>query len=818
MEVEARAKMGSDFGTLLRRHRIAAGLSQEALAELARMSSDGISALERGHRRTPQRETVTLLAGALALNPEQRYEFEAAAAPPSATRRGARVTVGPWSDTGSATLPLSLSSFVGRDNELEEITVLLREHRLVTLTGAGGVGKTQAALRVVAALDAVDDGIRFIPLAPLDDPGHVVPAVALALGLQEVPNRPLLETIVAYLKNNALLLLFDNCEHVIAECAAVIERILSACPQVRILATSREPLKAAGEYAYRLPSLSIEPSASLFADRAQAVDHHFKLAEENQPAVARLCQQLDGIPLAIELAAARVNVLSVESLTEELGQRFRILGGGGRTAPPRQQTMRATIDWSYDLLTAPERQVFERLSVFAGGCTIAAATAVCVSEGIAEDDVLELLALLVDKSLVVVDFGPAGARYRLLEPFRQYAAEKLASRAWRDEVAHRHARASLEQAERASRAYESDRETVAHAIWRAELDNWRAALRWTLTDRHDVVLGQRIVGASSLLWSSFRHERHWFDAALENADAQTPIDVLAKLEIARLRVANVDGDVEIAFACSIIELCERAGDAYGKTLAQVHFGNSLVDAGRIAEGRHVLQDALAAADSLGYERCVTLSLRQLGYASALEGDFTSARSYITDALQRALSVGHDARAAWCIQLRAIVEQFAGDAATSLRYATDALVAFRGLDLIQAHAISTTLAEVSACLIDLGRYDEAERSAREALTFAQDFQMTGSVRRALRHIATIAAFQKGEPGQRQTHMNAARIIGFIEAQLATGSWAWFESPERRHYDRAQALLRDELGSDAFAKHMSDGATLTEDEAVAESFCM
>ena len=346
MEDEGRLTVSSDFGNLLRRYRLAAGLSQQALAERARMSSDGISALERGHRRTPQRETVALLASALALRAEQRLEFEAAAARAPLPRRGV-LTVGPWVDDGSATLPFALTSFVGRETELKEIAALLCDHRLVTITGAGGVGKTQTALHVASALgDDAQGSVAFVGLAPLTDSSQVLPTIASSLRLQEVPHRRLSETLVAYLKNKSLLLLLDNCEHVIAEAANTATTLLLGCPNVRILATSREPLRAAGESAYRLASLT-EPSAvKLFLDRASAADHRFSHSTQNEAAVAKICRLLEGIPLAIELAAARVNVLPVESLAAKLDDRFSVLTGGVRTALPRQQTMRATIKWS----------------------------------------------------------------------------------------------------------------------------------------------------------------------------------------------------------------------------------------------------------------------------------------------------------------------------------------------------------------------------------------------------------------------------------------------------------------------------------------
>ena len=340
MENEGRAAGPSDFGTLLRSFRITAGLSQAALAERAGMSAHGVSALEWGYRRTPQRGTLALLAGALALSDEQRRELENAAARWVLLRNGGRasVTVGPWPNTHGSNLPLSLASFVGRERELDDIGALVREHRLVTLTGSGGVGKTQTALQVATALGNAG-AVWFVGLAPISDPSLVPAAIASVLRVQQVPNRTLLEMLLEYLKNKTLLLILDNCEHVVTEAGTVAHALLADCPGVRILATSREPLRAAGEQTYRLPSLIIpsrEAAArisatdaaaygaiELFCDRARAIDHHFALSDDNAPAVAELCRRLDGIPLAIELAAARVNSLSITALVEKLEACFR---------------------------------------------------------------------------------------------------------------------------------------------------------------------------------------------------------------------------------------------------------------------------------------------------------------------------------------------------------------------------------------------------------------------------------------------------------------------------------------------------------------
>lgn len=260
--------------------------------------------------------------------------------------------MGPWRSTASGNLPVALTRFCGRDAELEEIAVLLAGHRLVTITGAGGVGKTQTALRAATALsDQVGAAVCFVDLARIGDSSLVATAVASALGVQEVPNHPLRDTLIAFLKNKTVLLLLDNCEHVVAEAATIADSLLHGCSNLRILATSREPLKMAGERTYRLPSLDENNAVSLFADRAQAADARFDLAGANRPIVSEICRRLSSIPLAIELAAARVTVLPVKALAKARDDRLQVLSEGKRTSAPRQQTMRATIDWSYDLLT-----------------------------------------------------------------------------------------------------------------------------------------------------------------------------------------------------------------------------------------------------------------------------------------------------------------------------------------------------------------------------------------------------------------------------------------------------------------------------------
>ena len=710
------------------------------------MSIDGISALERGHRRTPQRETLALLAGALALDDKQREEFEASASRSASPRRlgGASVTVGPWADTAVSNLPLALKSFVGRDTELNEILALVQDYRLVTLIGAGGLGKTETALQVGRTLSSsASTAVCFVGLAPISDPSLVVTAIASALGVQESPNRPLLETLVAYLKGKTLLLILDNCEHVIMQAAIVAESIRGSCARVRILTTSRESLRAAGEHSYRLPSLSVpSPEAAsriratdaaaygaiaLFTDRARSVDHRFAVTDENAPTVAEVCRRLDGIPLAIELAAARVNELSPKVLADRIGDRFRILTGGERTAVARQQTMRATIDWSYELLSASEQRVFERLSIFAGGCAVAEATTVCAGAEITKDDVIDLLSSLVNKSLVVVDPEGREPRYRLLESFRQYAREKLAERGEQELIAHRHALAYLEVAQRLERAFfEKPDNEVLFALGHEEQDNWRAALQWTLIDRADAPLGQRLVGELSPLWHFYApvEGRRWIDAALELVDEQTPTSVLAKLSYTEATIAMALDQDEIQLASSKRAVAQYRilGDPFGIVLAQSREAAALQRLGRYAESKLVLKEALPIVRGTGNLWLIAWILRLFGGASCYgDNDFVAAREYASEALRTYEALGSNLDVAYSMMDLGFVEFTAGDAELAILHATNALAMLRSLNAVRG-IVRALNYRTGYSPFSPDRYEEAEKSAREALEFAREHHM------------------------------------------------------------------------------------------------
>ena len=366
------------FGALLRRHRLAAGLTQDALARQAGLSARGIADLERGARRSPYPATIQRLADALQLDRIQRASLATAARPSVITqrRRGASAT------TSRHNLPAAVTSFIGRERELAEVQARIVDARLLTLTGVGGCGKTRLALEVAdAVLDRYADGVWLVELASLADPALVAQSVGAVVGVRESAGQSIVSTLAARLRERRMLLVLDNCEHLLDGCARTVDAILRGCPEVYVLATSREALGLNGEVAWRVPSLPVpdprhlprlpelrrNAAVQLFVERAAAAQPHFVLTEHNAPAVAQICQQLDGIPLALELGAARMEGLTAERLASRLDEGFRLLTGGSRAALPRQQTLRATLDWSYKLLTDPERRLFSRLSVFAGG-------------------------------------------------------------------------------------------------------------------------------------------------------------------------------------------------------------------------------------------------------------------------------------------------------------------------------------------------------------------------------------------------------------------------------------------------------------------
>ncbi|HEX3497904.1 MAG TPA: winged helix-turn-helix domain-containing protein, partial [Stellaceae bacterium] len=423
-------------------------------------------------------------------------------------------TTEPGSPLPPTNLPAPVSELIGRDAVLEEILGLTAAHRLVTLTGAGGIGKTSLGLAVARhLLPKFADGVWVIELAPLSDPDLVPATVATALGLDPADNVASPDRVANALASKQLLLLLDNCEHLVSAGASMAEALLRANPTARVLATSREPLRAEGECLYPVPPLAVPTESCrdaedplrysavrLFIARARAAEPHFSADGHATAAIAAICRHLDGIPLAIELAAARVAALGIEELAARLDERFRLLTGGRRTASPRHQTLRATLDWSYQLLPEPERVVLRRLAIFAGGFTLQAASTIAAIDEIAGPDIVDCATNLVAKSLVAADLGGATGRYRLLETTRAYALEKLVQSGEFEQVARRHAeyyRDLFERAEAELQTRPASEWLAAYSRW---IDNLRAALDWAFSPAGDVPVGVALTIAAVPLW------------------------------------------------------------------------------------------------------------------------------------------------------------------------------------------------------------------------------------------------------------------------------------------------------------------------------
>jgi predicted ATPase/class 3 adenylate cyclase len=727
-------------------------------------------------------------------------------------------------------LPPQLTSFVGREKELAEIKALLEQHRFVTLVGTGGVGKTRCAIQVGGdLLDGSGDGVWLGELAPISDPSLVASVVAQALNVQGEANRPVLETVLAFLRRKRLLLILDNCEHVIEEARIIVDAILLRCPDVRILATSREGLNIAGERVYRMPSLQV-PAArenvtadtaldygaiGLFVDRALASDGRFTFSAESAPHIAEICRRLDGIPLAIELAAARVKVLSPQQLAQKLDERFRVLTGGNRRALPRQQTMRALVDWSYDLLAEGERTLFRKLAIFAGGFTLETASAVCSDGAIDEIAILDLLSSLVDKSLVQAEPAANGTRYRLLESMRQYARERLAELGELPAASQAHAVAFVALAEELDRLFETTPDRAWMLRAEPDMENWRAALEWALIEHQDEALGQRLAGAMQRMWLYFApgEGRRWLLAAAKTIKDDTSEAIIARLDLAESIVVG-----NLALRKAAVDAANRAlarfrklDDKRGIAESQLQVGRDTAFLGNVSEGEALLNEALAECQRLGLRKLIGRALRALGDVRGAVGDVEGARTRYAEALPILRAAGAEFSAAALSLNLAEVEFRGGDPTTALRLAGEALEIMRTFNAQRSVAVN--LCNMAAYLVTLERYDEARARAREAVGVGRDAQAEVWLVFALQHLAAVVVFEPAADAT-NAYRRAARLLGYTDSRIVACEGIR-EFTEQQEYEKMMTTLRDALGTDECARLMNEGGTWSEDQAVAEA---
>ena len=522
-------------------------------------------------------------------------------------------------------LPAQITSFIGREKEVADVKKLLLDAHMLTLIGPGGTGKTRLAIQVASeVLGHYPDGVWLVELASIRDPLLVPRTTAIALGLRDEPQRPVIDMLCDYLREKKMLILLDNCEHLVDACAQLAEQVLHAAPNVRILSSSREALDIAGEVTYRVPSLGIPDldhlptvdslsqyeAVRLFIDRAISAIPTFTVTNDSAPFLAQICHRLDGIPLAIELAAAKIRVLSVEEIARRLDDRFRLLTGGSRTALERHQTLRAAIDWSYNLLPSSEQILFRRLSVFVGGWTLEAAESVCKGESTSSPerngDVLTLLEHLINKSLVIRDEAQTGSRYRMLETMSQYASEKLAESGESKLLQSNHLKNFLNLAETAEPHLQSADQVKWLALLDSEYQNLRAALSWAV----DVPPAESILRLAGALGSYWRIRSYWLEGAkwLDRAlgsmwfmHNKAEMEARAKVFYRRADIAHELDELEIMkkSAEASLALCEEVKDDWGVAYSRALVASHLIRLVNFEKGKILLEQSLVDFRNLG---------------------------------------------------------------------------------------------------------------------------------------------------------------------------------------------------------------------------
>ena len=595
-------------------------------------------------------------------------------------------------ETTPNNLPQQVTSFVGREEDIAKVRQLLLTARLLTLLGQGGIGKTRLALQSAAdILDAFRDGAWLVELASLTDPGLVPQLVAQVLGVREATGVPLIATLAAHLKSRQLLLILDNCEHLVTECAELAAKLLGAAPDLRIVATSREPLRITGEHIYSLLPLALpdstmrlnaglattSPAVELFVDRARQQQPGFELNERNVAAVVEICRRLDGIPLALELAAARVRALTVEAIAKRLDDRFRLLTGGARTALQRQQTLRATIDWSFELLSDAERVVFARLAVFAGGWTIEAAEAVGAGAPIPETAVLDLLAGLTDKSLVVCESNDSAQRYSMLETIREYAAEKLAETAEREVIRDRHLDFYLVLADKANKKLVRGTFTKGIEEIERERENLLAAQAWCNFDEKRASRGLRLVFDLQGYWD----QRAQYGAglrlatlALNHAGAGAPTLERGQALLAASHLAYRMGDYDQArdHAAEGVMILRNQGPRPLFADALIRLAHALIALEDVQTAQGHLEERLALVRAIGDERRIASTLNGLAELHRLNNKLELAAPLYEEALALARVKCDPPTLAVCQLNAALVSVLRGDPVRAHRLLREAL--------------------------------------------------------------------------------------------------------------------------------------------------
>jgi predicted ATPase len=727
-------------------------------------------------------------------------------------------------DRAPGNLPVQVAGFVGRGRELARIAQVLAETRLLTLSGTGGVGKTRLALEAVAGIASrYPDGVRFVDLSALIDASLIPRTVAAAFDAREVPDQRTTETLIDAVRPKRALLVLDNCEHLIEACARLVDELLRHCPALSVLATSREPLRLAGESVLPVPPLDLPDegppytverigqadAVRLFQTRAAAIDGGFRLTDANVEAVASICRRLDGIPLALELAAARVPTLGVQMLAERLHDRFRLLTTGSRTAPPRHQTLRAVIDWSYELLTEAQRVLFRRLSVFAGGWPLEAAEGICAWGNITEADVLDLLGELVDRSLVTSEEQAGARRLRLLETMREYAAERLAEAGETEPARDRHMHWYLSLAERLLPEMEGATRASRLRRMQAEHDNCRAALAWCAGGDDRADLGLRLATALAPFWEAqgFYEEgsRRLERFLAERPEATHELRARALHRAGSLAFMQAEYGRAAALLTESITLFELTGDRRGTADARYTLAEAVRFQGDHDRAASLFEQALALYRELDDRNNVALTLRELGVSAVFRGDLDRAVELCEESLalhrrmqDRRGTLGPLVTLARIAMLRREYQRAEGlfDEALSL-----------SREIEEKQGLASVLVDVGLLQAFLGNHERALTCQRESLVLSRDTGLKLMVGSCLSGIAATLR-RTGQPDR------AVRLLA-AAASIREQIGAPVPPAYVPLYEAELHALRTGLGQGRFDALWAAGGSLLPEDAIAEA---
>lgn len=754
-------------------------------------------------------------------------------------------------------LPVQLTSFIGREEEIEKVKVLLKNTHLLTLTGPGGAGKTRLSLQVGAdIIDEFANGVWFVELAPLTDPVQLQQEILKELGIKEETKKTLEETLIAYLKDKELLIILDNCEHLIEACAVLTEKLLKACPKLKIIATSREAMNCIGEQTHSIlsmetPNLSEEISAEqitqyesvrLFIERALSVNPKFRVNSENAPSLAGICSRLDGIPLAIELAAARIKVLTLEKIHERLSNRFGLLTGGKRTALPRQQTLKALIDWSYDLLSEREKILWARLSVFNDGWTLETAEEICSDDILKKDEVFDLLNLLVEKSILI--FDEENERYGILETLKSYGEEKLKETNETNDIFLKYLYYYNELSELA----ELKLAGTQAQFWLDKLDtehgNLQSAIVWAVKQGH-YNEGMRLAGTLGMFWDIrgyFSIGRRLLESMLANTngvskpfiakafsqagtlaknqgDYQQALKFYEKSLALHLELKDKDGIASSLNNLGIVEyeqgnyeearkLCEEhlkymreTGDKDSVANSLNGLGNMAYDQGDYEQARKFHEESLELREELGNKRGIASSLNNLANVLNNQGDYEKAEKLYEKSLAIKRELGDKRGIATTLHNFGAITSCKEDYDLAKRYFEESIALAREIGDKQG---------VAETLYDLGSIEYKQRNIEQALRY---YEESLSVRREIGNkfgmiycimgLATIA-------GVRENYIRAAFLLGFVDTALQSMNTV-FEKDDLVQYEQAVINLHKKLSDEEFTKYWEEGKKLNVEQA-------